>query len=219
MKVLARRANGLLIVAPICFVVLLVLLSMAIVVLFHIECPEWFEKLANDVLIRDYWRHIGFYRHRRIALNVFFQTLFWMPICLISFFDRLFIPKIIMEYDDTGIYIYHNKKDVTLLRYDYLAGQNIETDLNEVSYWVRYRGMVKITNFSGGLIKPGSIRFETPDGFVKVRGVANVKEVGREIDRMVRITREEYEKELEEKMLKQIAQRDLEELLKHDPNT
>lgn len=219
MKVLARRANGLLIAMPVCFVVLLILLSMAIVFLFHIECPEWFEKLANDVFIRDYWRYTGFYRRGRIARDVFFQSLFWMPVCLMAFFDRLFTPKIIMEYDDTGIYIYHNKKDVTLLRYDYLAGQNVQTDLNEVSYWVRYRGMVKITNFSGGLIKTGSIRFETPDGFVKVRGVANVKEVGREIDRMVRKARAEYEKELEENMMKQIAQRDLEELLKHDPNT
>ena len=117
------------------------------------------------------------------------------------------------------MYIYHNQKDVTVLRYDYLAGKNVQTDLNEVPFWVRYRGMVKITNFSGGLIKTGSIRFECPDGFITVRGVAEVKEVGREIDRMVRKCREEYEKELEESLLEIKTQRELEEMLKHNPNT
>ena len=100
-----------------------------------------------------------------------------------------------------------------------MAGCNAKQDLDEVTFWVRYRGMVTITNFSGGLIKTGSIRFECPDGFVTVRGVADVKAVGREIDRMVRKNREEYEKELEERLSEYRAQRDLEELLKHNPDT
>lgn len=220
MKVLARRANGLLIVAPICFAVLLILLSMALVFLFHINCPEWFEAMATDFFTSDIWGYSArSTRTIRHAWDTLLSSLLVMPICLIAFFDRLFKPEILIEYDDAGLYIYHNKKTVTTLRYDYLAGQNVQTDLNEVSYWVRYRGMVRVTNFSAGLIKTGSIRFECPDGFITVRGVANVKEVGKEIDRMVRKNREEYESKLEERMLEQRAQRDLEELLKHNPDT
>ena len=220
MKVLARRANGLLIVAPICFVISLVVFSMATVFIFHIDSPEWFEALATNFFTSDYWGYSG--RSSRAishAMDSFVVSTISLIICLVSFFDRLFIPKIIIEYDDVGLYIYHNQKDVTVLRYDYLAGKNVQTDLNEVPFWVRYRGMVKITNFSGGLIKTGSIRFECPDGFITVRGVAEVKEVGREIDRMVRKCREEYEKELEESLLEIKTQRELEEMLKHNPNT
>lgn len=220
MKVLARRANGLLIVAPICFVISLVVFSMATVFIFHIDSPEWFETLATNFFTSDYWGCCG--RTSRAishAMDSFVLSIFLIIICLVSFFDRLFVPKIIIEYDDVGLYIYHNKKDVTILRYDFLSGKNVQTDLNEISYWVRYRGLVKITNFSGGLIKTGSIRFECPDGFITVRGVADVKAVGREIDRMVRKNREEYEKELEERILEIKTQRDLEEILKHDPNT
>lgn len=220
MKVLARRANGLLIVAPICFAISLVILSMATVFIFHIDSPEWFEDLATDFFTSDYWGYsVRASRAINHASDSFVVSIFSIIICLIFFFDRLFIPKIIIEYDDVGLYIYHNQKDVTVLRYDYLAGKNVQTDLNEVSFWVRYRGMVKITNFSGGLIKTGSIRFECPDGFITVRGVADVKAVGKEIDRMVRKNREKYEKELEERLLEIKTQRELEELLKHDPNT
>ncbi len=221
MKVLARRANGLLIAIPIFVIVLFILLSMALVFLFHIDCPEWFDELATNFFTADkkWWYDSGSVHARSNARDTFVFSILGLVVCLISFFDRLFIPKILIEYDDTGLYIYHNKNRVTTLRYDYLAGQNVQTDLNEVSFWVRYRGIVKVTNFSGGLIKTGSIRFECPDGFITVRGIANVKQVGKEIDRMVRKSREEYERTLEGKMLEQIAQRELEELLKHNPDT
>ncbi len=220
-KVLARRANGLLMVAPICFVVLLCLLNMSIVVMFHMDCPEWFEEIAVDFLVGEnkWWYSQSEIYTSREVMNALALSLVGLITCLVSFFDRLFLPKILIEYDDVGLYIYHNKKDVTLLRYDYLAGQNVRQDLDEVSFWIRYRGMVKVTNFSGGLIKTGSIRFECPDGFVNVRGIANVKEVSREISRMVRRSRDEYEKEFEEKLREYRNQKDLEELLKHNPDT
>ena len=59
MKVLARRANGLLIVAPICFVISLVVFSMATVFIFHIDSPEWFETLATNFFTSDYWGCCG----------------------------------------------------------------------------------------------------------------------------------------------------------------
>ena len=58
-----------------------------------------------------------------------------------------------------------------------------------------------------------------PDDFICLDGIYHVKEVEKEIKRMVRKNRREFLDEMYENIEENQRQRELEELAKHNPNT
>ena len=258
-KVLARRANGILFGMPVFMLLSGFCLVYSILALTDVIVPDK-ETLHIIYLFSGVGRrrrgsfYYGFGYRRRIfeqawdnefvygldfsddelvILNrysldgilwgcIFYYGLFFLA-CLFVFLARLSVPRIIMEYDDFGLYIYRTGKPVTLLRYKEIWSTYSEEDFENVEFCY-HRGFyrcrnIKVSNPFWGIFKTGSIRIEIPDGFINLGGIYHVREVEREIKRMVKNNRQEFIDELEENIKANQRQRELEELAKHNPNT
>lgn len=259
-KVLARRANGILFVMPVLIVLSGFALVYSILVLKDIIEPN------RDILYMIYmfsfsgrsrysYYGVGRYYRKIERFNrawdleyvynmggsesepfgfytISLDAILWHCIVchgfyficfLLPFLARLFTPRTIMEYDDFGVYIYRTGKPVTLLRYEELWSTYAEEDFENAEFCY-HRGFyrcrnIKVSNPFWGLFKTGSIRIETSDSFINLGGIYHVKEVEREIKRMVKKNRQEFIDETEERIKENQRQRELEELAKHNPNT
>lgn len=257
-KVLARRANGILFVAPVFILLSGFALVYSILVLTDVITPDK-ETLYVIYLFSGagYRRHRYYYsyNYRAEAFNrawdnefvynldfsdseylgwsiysldgILWRCVFSYSLIFICFFviflARVSIPRTIMEYDDFGLYIYRTGKPVTLLRYQEVWSTYSEGDFDNVEFSY-HRGFyprrnIKIGDPFWGMFKTGSIRIETPDDFICLDGIYHVKEVEREIKRMVKKNRQEFVDEMEERIEKNQRQRELEELAKHNPDT
>lgn len=257
-KVLARRANGLLFVTPVFIILSGFALAYSILVLNDVIEPDkdtlWWIYMFTfiDRYKFSSFRHAWDYEFRYVHLDelsgvetrfdhindlsIFstssFDLMLWE--CIISysiylivflslFLQRLLTPRTIIEYDDHGLYIYRTGKPVTLLRYEELWSSYSEEDFENVELcyrrgFYRYRN-IKVSNPLWGIIKTGSIRIEVPDGFINLGGIYHVKEVERELKMLVRKNRKAFLNEMYENMEEERRQRDIEELVKHNPDT
>ncbi len=125
---------------------------------------------------------------------------------------RITVPKIIIEYDDYGIYVYkHKKQQPITLRYSDLKGVLIMEGVND-SYELNEG--VSVDSPSTGML-----RIQSTQGLTTLYGIKNVRQVGDQLKQMVddynRKAMEHYEARIEQMK----RQRELEELQKHDPNT
>ncbi len=223
-KVLARRANCLLIVVPILMLVCgSAFVYSAMVLSKQIEPnKDFLYVLYMFSLFGGRRRHRYFYRHyyynpETLALScalsygVEFMLLFWVLV------RRLSIPRVIIEYDDFGLYIYQKGMPVTLLRYESLWSMYVHEEM--IDAYEDFDSCVSARQSFWGLSATGAIRFETPNGFIVVSGISQVKEVEREIKRMVKKNRQEFIDEMEYRIKENQRQRELEELAKHNPDT
>lgn len=179
MKVLARRANGILIFGPV---------FMALCFAFWLFCAQHPREVSDMYLFEDLYM-------RFLLISIFF-----FPVTLWIFVQRLFVPKVIIEYDDHGLYIYRRRKETVVLRYEYLNNLYAEADLQDVvvyvgprSIFTGYRRRFEIGGILEKIIKTGSLEIRTDDGIVTLKGVHNVKEVKVDIDRLIRKHRRRQE--------------------------
>ena len=197
MVVLARRANGIFILAPIIFIALLFVVCYSLAYLRG-------EIEISDIPVVMYFimcmlpRFTGSRRWspRRMMFATLFEAMFCFFLVFESFASRLFVPKVIMECDSDGVYIYHGRKQVTVLKYEYLWSHYTEEDLDGGYLWVK-RGMIPMPEIVQGFITTGSMRIETPDGFINLKGIYHVREVERELKTRMRKHRLEYEQLLD----------------------
>ena len=258
-KVLARRANGILFVAPVFILLSGFCLVYSILVMCDKIVPDkdilWVIYLFSCSSLRYKWRHFnrfweynyGYYAgigedladsrfshiysgkidsiwsYNNILWECVFSHGLYFLTFLILFLARLSTPKIIMEYDDHGLYIYRMGKPVLLLRYEEIWSAYSEEDFDNVEFSY-HRGFhtrknIKVGDPFWGTFKTGSIRIETPDDFICLGGIYHVKEVEKEIKRMVRKNRREFLDEMYENIEENQRERELEELAKHNPNT
>lgn len=225
-KVLARRANELLVVSAI----LMVLSGFAVV--YSILVLTGKIEPNKDLMYVLYMLSLfgGRHRYRRFS-NYYYHNpeklAFW---CALSyslefafffwvFIRRLSIPKVIIEYDDFGLYIYRKGMPVTLLRYEALWSTYVHEEVIDSYEDFDSSGSVSTKPSFWGLSATGAIRFEVPNGFITVSGISRVKEVEKEIRKMVEKNRQEFIDELEENIKENQRQRELEELAKHNPDT
>lgn len=153
----------------------------------------------------------------------FFATLFFSTIY--SLVHRISLPRVLIEYDKAGIYIYNRRnKDPIIIRYEQLwsttalAGEKESDDIDVPDY--SFRGSEEtITGYSSCNTMTGALRLELPDQFVKIHGVKNVRDVRRQLEKLIDENKRNKISFYEEQMEKKRREMDLEELAKHDPNT
>jgi hypothetical protein len=143
---------------------------------------------------------------------------------------RIALPKILIEYDKAGIYIYNrrNKPPITI-RYEQLWSATAlpgEKDFDEIdspdyslSGFPFASSGEMITGYSNCNAMTGSLRLELPDQFIKLHGVKNVRDVRRQLDKLVYDNKKNKMAFYEDRMMKRQREVELEELRKHDPNT
>ncbi len=225
-KVLARRANGLLVVS----VILMVVCGFAVVYSLLVLIGEI--EPNKDLMYALYMLSLfdGRHRHRhfhsyyrdmperlafRCALSFGMEFMFLLWILI----RRLSIPRVIIEYDDFGLYIYRKGMPVTLLRYESLWSMYVHEEVIDSYEDFDSSGSVRMQQSLFGFSATGAIRFETPNGFIVVSGISQVKTVEKEIRRMVEKNRQEFIDEMEGRIEKSQRERELEELAKHNTDT
>ncbi len=137
-----------------------------------------------------------------------------------------FYKRVIIEYDDCGIYIYKKFKPIKTIRFEEFWSQSTREDFDEIYVmrrhtirWNRTENYYKITDLFFGFIKTGTLRMETPYEVINVGGIKNVKQVEIELNKLIRAKKKEYLKEMEEKIAVENRMEELAELSKHNPNT
>ncbi len=123
-----------------------------------------------------------------------------------SVVSTLALPRVLMEYDDYGIYIYHKYKPTKTIRFEDIGSEVSEEDTVDIyvggSYYY-HKISHKVLN--------NTLRIEVEDGFVRVDYVKDVKNVELKIRQLVRSTRKSIIEELEEN----IAENRMRELEEH----
>ena len=224
-KVLARRANGLLVIAPILMLICGFVTVYSLLVLTDKIEPD--KKLLYVFYMFSVFsgrrrRLRSYYYYHNPEMLAFLCAFYYglvsaFLLCLLV--RRLFVPKTIIEYDDFGLYIYKKGMPVTLLRYEALWSVYAHEELFESYEDFDSCTSVSVKNSFFGLSRTGAIRIETPHEFIVLSGIYHVKEVEKEIKRMVKKNRQEFVENMEERIKENQRQRDLEELAKHNPDT
>lgn len=165
--------------------------------------------------------------HRRYSLLGFVIVLLFST--LYNFIHRLFIPKIIIEYDKAGIYVYNKRRgDPIIIRFEHLwssmsfGGEDAFDELDKPEYVERYYLNKPLPLYTGCCscnMTTGTLRIELPNQFITLHGIKEVGVVRLKLDSLVRKHYEEKMAFYEEQMMKRQREVELEELRKHDPNT
>ncbi len=190
MNILAKRSNLIFyvsaIVVPICILIL--------------------------VYARDLFQFIEAYSlgrsGRRFMIGVICFTISVFAVCVYSFFQRLTVPKVIIEYDENFIYINKTKNEPTIvLRYSEIKGAFSDEFVGDN------------TESEGVTSSASVLRIQTVDRIITIYGIKNCTDVKFALNRLVK----EYTQKRMEQYDQHIEQskrlRELEELQKHDPNT
>lgn len=198
MKVLAYRSNKIFITAPI---------------LVPICCF-----LLYQIMIHSH----GIYGWR---LEFFLSILSVAVSQLIGFIERLFMPKVLIEYDDCGVYIYKYKKsEPILLRYEHIWDCRAQTNegAEDIPLNMDYNPNVADSYERAGITPTplvGMLKFSTPYEVVRVHGIKDVKAVERELASIRYDFKEKRDEWLDYNIERSRREKELEELAKHDPNT
>ena len=237
LKVLARRANGMLFVLPVFILLSGFGLVYSILVLTGAIEPDkeillciymfsvfrsrrrvtrhfnmlWDEKF-NPVLYPEFEENFidsngiptldvvidKINSYEFLVAGCVISSAIWFLVCTLPFFERLFTPSVMIEYDDYGLYIYKYNQPPVLLKYKEIWSTLPLEDFDniEITYHrgLFYQRTINVGNLFWGVFKTGSIRIETPDGFIKLNGVYHVKDVEHELKKIVRQKRKEYER-------------------------
>ncbi len=124
---------------------------------------------------------------------------------LVGTVRTLVLPKVLMEYDDYGIYIYHKYKPTKTIRFEDIGSEVSEEDTVDIyvghSYYYYKISHKALSN---------TLRIELEDGFVRVDCVEDVKNVELKIHQLVRSTGksiiEELEENIEENRMKELEE-------------
>lgn len=197
MKILAKRSNIILILAPLLFI--------AWVVYFIIleNPPLDFNHRA------EWWCRIG---------NI---------VLMIRFILRLQVPRVILEYDDNFLYINRRFKEPEAVAFKSIIGISTLKDKVDFREMRRYRRKIVPTaddhrDFYYSLIAlatTGVININYEGGYVRLHGISNVKQVEDELFGIIRKKRKDNLDNINDAINRKMRQKELEELSKHDINT
>lgn len=144
---------------------------------------------------------------------------------LIGFIERIFMPKVLIEYDDCGLYIYkYRKSKPILLRYENIWDCRVQTNEGaedvplSMNYSSRTADSYERTAITSKSLV-GMLKFNTPYEIITVHGIRDVKSVERELASIRYDFKEKQEEWLNYNIEHSIRQKELEELAKHDINT
>lgn len=198
MKVLAYRSNKIFFTAPI-LVPLCIIIALEMVQSIHTMYG---------------WRW-----------ELFIGILGVMISQLVGFVERLFMPKVLIEYDNRGLYIYkYRKSEPILLRYENIwdCRAQINEGSEDIPLSMDYSSK-KFDSYERAAISSkslvGLLKFNTPHEIITVHGIKNVKSVERELASIRYDFKEKQEEWLDYNIEKSRRNKELEELAKHDINT
>lgn len=193
MKVLAYRSNRIFVVAPI------VVFLCGLVLQLYIH---------NELYI--------FGRNNRIRVIGFVCMLSITMLC--AFVERLCMPKVLIECDDCGLYIYKYKKSAPiLLRYDDIISSSITVGVGSEDITIGQLSPEQTGFVSNNAV--GVLCIRTKHGDIRIHGIQNIKQVRGELNKKLGEFKRKQQAEIDELIERSRRQKELEELAKHDVNT
>ncbi len=202
MKILAYRSNLIFITAPILVPI----------------CFFIFAYMVKDI-VGSWWLY------SELWWSIFITVFTTMLSQTIGFVERLFMPKVLIEYDDHGLYIYKYKNsEPILLRYEQIWGFCAHTNYGAEDYPLSQTfnpntqdSYERVAISSKEFV--GMLKFNTPHEIVTVHGIKDVKSVERELSALKYDFKEKQEAWLDYNVERSKREKELEELAKHDVNT
>lgn len=202
MKVLAYRSNLIFITAPI----------LVPICFFIFIC------MVKDI-VGSWWMY------SELWWSIFITDFMIMLSQTIGFVERLFMPKVLIEYDDHGLYIYKYKNsEPILLRYEQIWGFCAHTNYGAEDYSLSQNFNPNTQDSYEKLAISykefvGMLKINTPYEIVTVHGIKDVKSVERELASLKYAFKEKQEAWLDYNAERSKREKELEELAKHDVNT
>ncbi len=186
MNVLAKRANGIFILAPI-LVVTYILLNF---ILYNLSEEQ---RDISIVLLFS----MGRYGHNNPLTMIYLGYTYAVAGSVVAMIFRFFVCPVIIEYDDYGIYVYKRFKPVEVIRYENLWSQvaildgrdgpsMLESGLGSEDY---YPGCSSITT--------GTLKIQTTKKTIYLYGVKNARQVEIALNRLVEDDRQKFTEELQ----------------------
>ena len=144
---------------------------------------------------------------------------------LIGFVERLFMPKVLIEYDDCGLYIYkYRKSKPILLRYENIWDCRARVNSGSEDFPMsesfnpnKADSYERVSISSKAFV--GMLNINTPHEVIRVHGIKDVKAVERKIASIRYEFKEKRDEWLDYNIELVRRERELEELAKHDINT
>ena len=198
MKVLAYRSNKIFITAPI-------LVPVCCIIMY--------------VLLKHYRFYYGW------VFEIFTAVSSIMLSQLGGFVERLFMPKVLIEYDNCGLYIYkYRKSEPILLRYEHIWDCRAQTNegSEDIPLNMDYNPNVADSYERAGITTTplvGMLKFNTPYEVIRVHGIKDVKAVERELASIRYDFKDKQDDWIDYNIEYSRRQKELEELAKHDINT
>ena len=138
-----------------------------------------------------------------------------------AFVERLFMPKILIEWDDCGLYIYkYRNSEPILVRYENIIGHYMEIGVGSEEITIGQMSPEQVGFVSNNAVGTLCIRIagkEVED--IRIRGISNVKQVKIELNKKLRDLKNKQQEEIDEMIEARRREREAEEQKKHDPNT
>ena len=184
-KVLAKRANGIFIAAPI-LVVSFFLLN------FLLYNLSEYEQLFSLVLIFA----PGRYGLTNPITVLYFGYAFITAGAVVGFVIRLFTCRIIIEYDDYGIYVYRKFRPVEIIRYENLWSSSGELDYRDAPDLLESGLESEGVHSARGIFGTGSLRIRTTKKTIRLYGVKNVLQVETALNKLAEENRRNFIEEL-----------------------
>lgn len=201
MKVLAYRSNQIFITAPIlvplCFIVLQPMVGSILSFRVHSDLFWCFFITVSSIMLSQ----------------------------LIGFVERLFMPKVLIECDNCGIYIYKYKRsEPILLRYEHIwdCRAQVNNGAEDIPLNMDYNPNEADSYERAGITTTplvGMLKFNTPYEVVRVHGIKDVKAVERKLASIRYDFKEKQDEWIDFNIEYSKRQEELKELAKHDINT
>ncbi len=201
MKVLAYRSNKIFFTAPI------------LVPLCFIVFSYMLRRMLSTPIHSDFFWY------------VFATVGFTMISQLAGFVERLFMPKVLIECDNCGVYIYKYKRsEPILLRYEHIWDCRAQTNegAEDIPLNMNYNPNAADSYERAGITTTplvGMLKFNTPYEVIRVHGIKDVKAVERELASIRYDFKDKQDDWIDYNIEYSRRQKELEELEKHDINT
>ncbi len=185
MNVLAKRANGIFIAAPI-LVASFILLNL---ILYNL--PEEQQSVSLQLIF-------GRMRYGRTnPLTVLYLSYTYVTAAsVMSFIIRLFVCKTIIEYDDCGIYIYRKFRPVETVRYENLWTSVGTLDDKDTPSILESGLGSEGVHSARGIRGTGTLKIKTNKKVIYLYGVGNVLQVEKALNSLIEENRRQFIKEL-----------------------
>ncbi len=186
MNILAKRANGIFIVAP-------------IIIISYILMNFLLSQLSDEGQAFTMIMIFGVTRYRISPIGaLYFGYTYIVAASVIALVCRLFVCPVVIEYDECGIYVYRKFKPTEIIRYEQMWNSLSlgELDFRDAPDLLDSGLASEGVHSARGVWGTGTLRIRTNKKTIRLYGVKNVLQVEKALNSLIEENRRNFINEL-----------------------